>query len=96
MLLCTRLSSLKHSALVSIISATVFFAGTALPNFDAMAEEAQQSAAPAESASSDAAALLTADQLVELVGPVALYPDELLAITLPPHPASRSSPDPCS
>jgi len=83
MLLCTRLSSLKHSALVSIISATVFLAGTALPNFDAMAEETQQAAAPAESASSDAPALLTADQLVELVGPVALYPDELLAITLP-------------
>jgi len=83
MLLCNRLTSLKHSALVSIISATVFLAGTALPNFDAVAEEAQQAAAPAESASSDAPALLTADQLVELVGPVALYPDELLAITLP-------------
>ena len=83
MLLCNRLTSLKHSALVSIISATVFLAGTALPNFDAVAEETQQAAAPAESASSDAPALLTADQLVELVGPVALYPDELLAITLP-------------
>ena len=83
MLLCNRLSSLKHSAMVSIISATVFLAGTALPDFDVMAEEAQQSAAPAESTSADAPALLTADQLVELVGPVALYPDELLAITLP-------------
>jgi len=72
MLLCNRLTSLKHSALVSIISATVFLAGTALPNFDAVAEETQQAAAPAESA--DAPALLTADQLVELVGPIAQHP----------------------
>jgi len=45
MLLCIRLSSLKYSAIVLMISATVFLAGTALPNFDAMAAEAQQSAA---------------------------------------------------
>jgi len=83
MLLRTRLSSLKHSALALMISATVFLAGTALPNFAVMAEEAQQSAALAEGTSADAPALLTMDQLVELVGPIALYPDELLAITLP-------------
>ena len=77
------LLSLKRSAMVLVVSATVFLAGTALPDFDVMAEEAQQSAAPAESTSADAPALLTADQLVELVGPVALYPDELLSITLP-------------
>ena len=74
MLFRSRLSSLKHAALASIISAAVFLVGTALPEFDVMAEEAQQSAAPA---------LLSMDQLVELVGPIALYPDELLAITLP-------------
>jgi len=83
MLFRSRLSSLKHSALVTMITATVFLAGTALPDFAAMAEEAQQSAAPAEGASVDAPALRTMDQLVELVGPIALYPDELLAITLP-------------
>jgi hypothetical protein len=88
MLFRTRISSLKHSALVFMITATVFLAGTALPDFAAMAEEAQPSAAPAENTSSestsaDAPALLTMDQLVELVGPIALYPDELLAITLP-------------
>jgi len=88
MLSSTRLSSLKHSALVSIISAAVFLAGTGQPGFEAMAEEAQQSAAQADSASpentsSDAPALLSTNELVELVGPIALYPDELLAITLP-------------
>jgi len=83
MLFRTRLSSLKHSALVSIISAVVFLAGTAQPGFKAVAEEAQQSAAPAENTSADAPALLSANELVELVGPIALYPDELLSITLP-------------
>ncbi|MEE8378761.1 MAG: hypothetical protein V3R49_00085, partial [Gammaproteobacteria bacterium] len=38
MLLRSTLSSLKHSALVTMISATVFLAGTALPNFEAMAD----------------------------------------------------------
>ncbi|RKZ43179.1 MAG: DUF3300 domain-containing protein, partial [Gammaproteobacteria bacterium] len=93
MLFRSKLSTLKHSALVSIISAAVFLAGTAQPGFEAVAEEAQQSAAQADSASPESAssdapsaeapALLTMDQLVELVGPIALYPDELLAITLP-------------
>ena len=82
MLLYERLLlPLKRSALVLMISATVFLAGTATPGFDVMAET--QKSAATTSASSDATGLLTADQLVELVGPVALYPDELLAITLP-------------
>jgi len=88
MLLRTRLPSLKHLALVSIISATVFLVSTSVPGINivisVMAEEGQSAeAAPAPDTSADAPALLTTDQLVELVGPVALYPDELLAITLP-------------
>jgi len=83
MLFYTRLLfSLKHSALVLMISATVFLVGTTVPGVDAMAE-AQPSAAVVTSTSADATGLLTEVQLVELVGPIALYPDELLAITLP-------------
>jgi hypothetical protein len=87
MLLYERLLlPLKHSAAVLMISAVVFLAGTSVPGFNAvvsvMAAE-KQSAAPAADTSAEATGLLTVDQLVELVAPVALYPDELLAITLP-------------
>jgi len=77
-----QLFSPIRCALVLMISAGVFLVGTTVPTTDAMAE-AQQSADVAASTSADATGLLTVDQLVELVGPVALYPDELLAITLP-------------
>ncbi len=80
MFLCARLSLLKHSALVFLISAVVFLAGTAMPGVDAMAET-QKSAAT--TTSTNATSLLTKEQLDELVGPIALYPDELVAIVLP-------------
>ena len=73
---------LKRSTLALMVSATVFLAGTAMPGVDAMAET-QKSAAAATNTNTDASSLLTNEQLDELVGPIALYPDELIAIVLP-------------
>jgi uncharacterized protein DUF3300 len=74
------LMSLKYVALVLMVSVTVFMSGAYLPVNHVMAEEQKSDAA---TTSTDEASLLSSNELVELVGPIALYPDELLAITLP-------------
>lgn len=48
-----------------------------------VAEEAQEPEAAAEAAEAPAAGNLTAAELEKLVGPIALYPDDLLAVVLP-------------
>ena len=67
---------LKSIALMFIIATGGYFAGTAI-----LGGDKQQGTA--EEASTDQTNLLTMEQLVELVGPIALYPDELLAIVIP-------------
>jgi hypothetical protein len=71
---------LKHTTLTLSITVTVFLAGTVLPGVDAIAETQSNVTAAADSSATN---LLTPEQLSELVGPIALYPDELIAIVLP-------------
>ncbi len=68
--------NLKSIALFLIISTAGYFAGTAILG------SGEQQSTPDET-STDLTGLLTIEQLVELVGPIALYPDELLAIVIP-------------
>ena len=83
MLLYARpLFFLKRPVLVLLISALAVVTGMTIPRFDTMAEVQQVPALPT-STSEEATYLLSADQLQELVGPIALYPDELIAIVLP-------------
>ena len=72
------LLNLKRAALFLITATAIYFAGTALYNGNE-----QQSTTEEISTSADQTGLLTMEQLVELVGPIALYPDELLAIVIP-------------
>ena len=72
------LLNLKRAALFLIIATAIYFTGTALRNGGE-----QQSATEEISTSTDQTGLLIIEQLVELVGPIALYPDELLAIVIP-------------
>jgi uncharacterized protein DUF3300 len=72
---------LKRSTLAIIISTSVFLAGSdLLPGIDANAETQVDVTAAADS---NSIKLLTPEQLTELVGSIALYPDELIAIVLP-------------
>ena len=71
---------LKHTTLILSITVTVFLAGSILPGVDAIAETQPNVTAAADSNTSN---LLNPEQLTELVGPIALYPDELIAIVLP-------------
>ena len=66
------LLTIKHSALVLMISAAVFLAGSVLPDVNAIAE-AQKSDATASNMA--ITRLLNSEQLTELVGSIALYPD---------------------
>jgi len=68
--------NLKSIALLLIIATGGYFAGTTIFGGD-------KQQGTAEEISTDQSGLLTMEQLVELVGPIALYPDELLAIVIP-------------
>ena len=71
---------LKHTTLILSITVTVFLAGTVMHGVDAIAETQSNVTAAADSNTTN---LLNPEQLTELVGPIALYPDELIAIVLP-------------
>jgi uncharacterized protein DUF3300 len=71
---------LKYTILALTLSTTVFFAGSKIiPGVDAYAANVDVVAA----AESNSVKLLTPEQLTELVGSIALYADELIAIVLP-------------
>ena len=70
-----RIATAGVSALRGLLVAALAWGGIALPAPSRAAEEPSEPEAPAK--------LLTADELQEVVGPIALYPDELVAVVLP-------------
>jgi hypothetical protein len=74
----------RRTALCAALAFCVLaFGAVQRPAEAQFADIQDQASAPADAAAGDAAALLSADELRELVAPVALYPDDLLAIVLP-------------
>jgi hypothetical protein len=76
----------RRTALCAALAFCVLALGAVLRPAEAQFADIQDqtaAAAPADEAAGGAAPMLTADELRELVAPVALYPDDLLAIVLP-------------
>ncbi len=76
MLICVgRYTTVPRCAMAAALVAALGFAGVTLPTSAGWAQ--------VQASSANAVPTLSSQQLDELVGPIALYPDDLLAITLP-------------